>query len=299
MGKEGRYPRAYFFTRKCFGCGAPSHGFQDKDGNITCPYGHDPSVKVNAERKYRAYQDCLAEKYKARMAKFHARGCGGGGRGGGHPSSESALDYHKLSAEDQKKIRDQVLAAQAAQNTELVFMLTAKLGNVTVLASIDAPPCRTLPIKIHSNFPHIILQLGATLGGPDSPSIRAVINTAAALTTGNLHFFMKIAKAFPHTVAAIYAPKDYAPITLSGIVEQIGESITTKLLVAFKFKLPYFTKDGNATTFMVAVGPNNTVNTILGLLFIKQTKMIVDAADQVAELRALDVLPFPISFRRA
>jgi hypothetical protein len=48
---------------------------------------------------------------------------------------------------------------------------------------------------------------------------------------------------------------------------------------------------------MVAVGPNVTVNTILGLPFIKQTKMIVDAADQVAELCALDALPFPIGFR--
>jgi hypothetical protein len=37
--------------RKCFGCGAPSHGFQDKDMNITCPYGHNPLVKANAERK--------------------------------------------------------------------------------------------------------------------------------------------------------------------------------------------------------------------------------------------------------
>ncbi len=159
------------------------------------------------------------------------------------------------------------------------------------------------PIKLISWRSQIasseVLQLSATLGGPDSPSIRAVIDTAAALTTGNLHFFAKIAKAFPHTVAAIYTSKDYAPITLSGIVEQNRESITTKLSVAFKFKLPYFTKDGNATTFMVAVGPNITVITILGLPFIKQTKMIVDAADQVAELRALDALSFPISFRRA
>jgi hypothetical protein len=122
---------------------------------------------------------------------------------------------------------------------------------------------------------------------------------AAALTTANLHFFAKIAKAFPHTVAAIYAPKDYAPITLSGIVKQNGESITTELSVAFQFKLPYFMKEGNTTTFMVAVGPNVTVITILGLPFIKQTKMIVNVADQVAELRALDALPFPISFRRA
>ncbi len=174
----------------------------------------------------------------------------------------------------------------------------AKLSHAIVLASIDAPPCHTLPIEIHSDFPHIIIQLGATLGGPDSPSICAVIDTAAALTTGNLHFFAKIAKAFPHTLAAIYAPKDYALITLSGIVKQNGESITTELLVAFKFKLPYFTKKGNTTTFMVAVGPNIMVNTILGLPFIKQTKMIVNAVDQVAELRALDALPFPINFRR-
>jgi hypothetical protein len=100
-------------------------------------------------------------------------------------------------------------------------------------------------------------------------------------------------------VAAIYAPKDYAPITLSGIVEQNGESVTTELSVAFKFKLPYYTKEGTPTTFMIAVGPNVTVNTILGLPFIKQTKMIVDAADQVAELHALDALPFPIQFRCA
>ena len=58
-------------------------------------------------------------------------------------------------------------------------------------------------------------------------------------------------------------------------------------------------KEGNTTTFMVAVGPNVMVNTILGLPFIKQTKMIINAADQVAELRALDALPFPIDFPHA
>jgi hypothetical protein len=177
-------------------------------------------------------------------------------------------------------------------------MLTTKSVQGQVLATTEAPPRHILPIEIHLDFPHIVIQLGSILGGSNSPSIRAVINTAAALTTGNLHFFAKIAEAFPHMVAAVYAPKDYAPITLSGIVEQNGESVTTKLLVAFKFKLPYFRKKGTPTTFMVAVGPNVTVNTILGLPFIKQTKMIVDAADQVAELCALDALPFPIDFRR-
>ncbi len=143
------------------------------------------------------------------------------------------------------------------------------------------------------------MQLGSALGGSECPSIWAIINMAAALTTSNLHFFAKIAKMFSHTVAAIYALQDYSPITLSRIVKQNGKSVTTKLTVAFKFKLPYLTKERNTTTFMVAVGPNITVNTILGLPFIKQTKMIVDAVDQVAELCALDALPFPINFRRA
>jgi hypothetical protein len=208
-----------------------------------------------------------------------------------------------MSADDQRKIRKQVLAAQASSTvSELVFMLTvpstkfAESSHAQVLATTDAPAHRVLPIQIHAAFPHIIMQLGSILGGLDCRSIRAIINTATAFTTGNLHFIAFIAKTFPHTVVAVYAPHDYAPITLSGIVEQDGESITTESTVAFKFKLFYLTKEGNPTTFMVAVGPNVTVNAIFGLPFIKQTKMIVNAADQVAELHALDALPFPINF---
>ena len=95
-------------------------------------------------------------------------------------------------------------------------------------------------------------------------------------------------------------PKDYYSITLSGIIEDFnGASITTDLTVAFSFHLPYFTREGTPATFLVAVGPNVILNRILGLPFIQQTKMIIDAADQVAELRFLDTPPFPIDFRRA
>jgi hypothetical protein len=149
-------------------------------------------------------------------------------------------------------------------------------------------------------FTHIILELGSQLGDANIPAIRAVVDTAAALTTGNLHFFTAIAKAYPHTIQAIYTPKDYSSISLSGIVEDInGQSITTNLTVAFSFHLPYITRKGAPTTFLIAVGPNVTVNTILGLPFIQQTKMIIDAVDQVAELCSLDAPPFPIDFCRA
>jgi hypothetical protein len=53
---------------------------------------------------------------------------------------------------------------------------------------------------------------------------------------------------------------------------------------------------GSPTSFLVATGCKVTINTILGLLFIQQTKMVIDAADQVAKLCALNVPPFPIDF---
>jgi hypothetical protein len=131
------------------------------------------------------------------------------------------------------------------------------------------------------------------------PAIQCVVDTAAALTTGNLHFFAEIAKAYPHTVASIYSPDDYSPITLSGIVQQGGKSVTTDLSVGFQFHLPYLTREGNPTSLIVATGCDVTVNIILGLPFITQTRMVIDTSDQVAECRAFEAPPFPIDFRRA
>ncbi len=85
--------------------------------------------------------------------------------------------------------------------------------------SMTPPSRRVLPVAIQAAFPHITLQLGTVLGCGNCPAIRCVVDTAAALTTGNLHFFAEIAKAYPHTIASIYSPDDYSPITLSGIVQ--------------------------------------------------------------------------------
>ena len=93
-------------------------------------------------------------------------------------------------------------------------------------------------MQIQAAFPHITLQLGSVLGCSNCPAIRCVIDTAAALSTGNLHFFAAIAKAYPHTVAAVHRETDYAPITLSGIVQQGGESVSTDLTVGFPVPPP-------------------------------------------------------------
>jgi hypothetical protein len=59
------------------------------------------------------------------------------------------------------------------------------------------------------------------------------------------------------------------------IVQDNAYAITTDLPIAFQFHLPYFTKDGSATSFVVATGPQVSVNTVLGLLLITATGMII------------------------
>ena len=144
----------------------------------------------------------------------------------------------------------------------VVFMISVPVFNITPTVH------RILPVSIQAAFPHITLQLGSALGCANCPAIRCIVNTAATLTTGNLHFFAEIAKAYPHTVASIHSPTDYSPITLSGIVQQGGSLVTTNLMVGFQFHLPYLTRKGTPTSFVVVAGHHVTVNTILGLPFI-------------------------------
>jgi hypothetical protein len=168
-----------------------------------------------------------------------------------------------------------------------------------IVLNTAAPARRILPVPIQPSFPHITLQLGQVLGCSKCPAIRCVVDTAAALNTGNLHYYAAIAKAFPHTVAAIFSAADHNPIVLSGISQQGGASITTNLTLAFQFHMPYLTREGHPTSLLIACGPNVTVNTILGLPFIQATRMVLNASDQVAKLRALDTPPFALNFRRA
>jgi hypothetical protein len=112
------------------------------------------------------------------------------------------------------------------------------VADVVVLAARS--PCkRAMPILIQRNLPHIVLQFGADLDCRNCPLICCAVELCAALTTGNFHFFALVAKRFPHCVAKIFTPKDYAPIALSGIVLSNKALITAKLEVGFHLHLSY------------------------------------------------------------
>jgi hypothetical protein len=66
--------------------------------------------------------------------------------------------------------------------------------------------------------------------------------------------------------------------------------------VAFQFHLPYLTKDGSTTSFVVATWPHVSVNTVLGLPLITATGMVIDCIDNLVDAKYLDCPPFLINF---
>jgi hypothetical protein len=114
------------------------------------------------------------------------------------------------------------------------------------------------------------------------------VDTALALCTRNYHFFAAIAKWYSPCVAKIFLPEDYSPIILSGIIQDDKKAITTDLPMAFQFHLPYLTKDGSQTSFIVVTGPKVILNTVLCLPLIKTTTMIANTVDKVVDAKHLD-----------
>ncbi len=117
------------------------------------------------------------------------------------------------------------------------------------------------------------------------------MDASVVLCTGNYHFFAALAKQYPKCVANIFLPEDYFPIILSRIIQDNEHNITTDLPVAFQFHLPYLTKDESATSYVVATGPQVSMNLVLGLLLIKATSMIINFIDKVVEAKHLNCLP--------
>jgi hypothetical protein len=128
-----------------------------------------------------------------------------------------------------------------------------------------------MPVSIQSNLPHIVMKFGLDPDCPNCPSIRCAIDSCAALTAGNFHFFALLVMQFPHIVTKIFAPQDYAPIILSGMDQSNQEAVTTNLEVGFQFHLPYKTKEGDDSSLIIATGPNVSINTINGLPFMQGT----------------------------
>ena len=260
-----------------------------KDGVIVCEHKDDPGVQENADREYARFKIKRKKAYE-RYQRSPKRNKGAG------------FQYNSYTDEQKKEIRRQVLQSDVSTGSSATANGQCNTGPLILMLDVLALNSQTLPplpAPIQTNFPHILLQLGLELDSANCPATYVVVDTAAALSTGSLSHFMTIAKTFPHCVKAVYTTKNHTAITLSGIIRQGECAISSELPIAFEFHLPYKTKTGADTSFIVACGPDVAVNCIVGLPFILSTNMIFDASDQVAECKALDCPPFRVEYKRA
>ena len=287
----------------CYGCGGPHvyTEFQNGQHVVVCVNRNNPGVAENAQRTLERMRKNKKKRYNNNLKRKNL----------------NTVNLSDFSEEQRARLSSQWRTYEATGETSVVSSVTGpstssvttpprrKPGSGSVIFMIDVPCLangstlkRMMPITIQSNLPHIVLQFGPDTDTADCPSIRCAVDTCAALSMGNFHFFSAVAKRYPHCLAKLLAPADYAPIVLSGIVQHQDSAVTTELEVGFQFHLPYRTTGGDSSSLLVATGPHVSVNTIIGLPFIKATGMILDFVDDVAECKHLDCPPFRIDYRR-
>jgi hypothetical protein len=176
----------------CFGCKGP-HPYI-KNGVVVFPNANKPGVRAAAQAAYVKW----LEKSRARCQK--------------HKAKESAPTYAELSEANKKLVRDKALAMMASggggtpardSSTPQRKKPMILIADIVVLSAATATR-GILPAPIMSNFLHIQLQLGSALDDPDCPVVHCVVDTAAALSTGNFHFVAGVAKCYPHCVAKLF-----------------------------------------------------------------------------------------------
>ena len=137
------------------------------------------------------------------------------------------------------------------------------------------------------------LSLGPSLETGNCPDIFVAIDTCAGIVTGYYSYLMSLTKSYPHCLYRLFTLKEYASITLYGIVQNDNSlAVTTVLDCTFVFHLPYkLCSNSGDTMIAITAGKDVAVNVILGLPFITSMNMVLDFNDNVATCNAIDHLP--------
>ncbi len=283
----------------CFGCGKPNPWSKLVDGKyvVICPNANKPGVREKAEISISNYQ--LRRKRNVRNNKKW--------------KNLNTVSWEDIPEKRRKLILGQQHLLMALSSTDAASVALSLTGTTTgifhrssvtlhqdivVLLTQSSKP--QIPIAIHSPMPHLTVQRSGSKEERDCPALHCMLNSGAFLSTPNFHYMEAVIRQYPHILKAIYLPDNYTSIVLSGTFISLDEApIMTELSVGFKIFLPYMTKEGNETSLLIAAGPDVAVNLILGLPFIKATRMMTDVVDNVCQAKHLLTNPFPIDFRRA
>ncbi len=84
-----------------------------------------------------------------------------------------------------------------------------------------------MPIAIVQCLPHMKLSLGPSLETANCPNIYVAIDMCTGIVNGYYSYLMSLAKSYPHCLYRLYTSKEYASITLSGIVQNDNSPAVT------------------------------------------------------------------------
>jgi hypothetical protein len=135
---------------------------------------------------------------------------------------------------------------------------------------------RPMPIRVDNGLPHIRLCLGLS----DDTALSVLFDSGAALSSGYLPYHLWIMRENPDLVASFEKFDDsnpFEPIKLGGAIrhpDDYKESLHGQLTAIIRYKTPYVDHDGNPIRISFGLGNDMTVNTILGMPFIKDLGMV-------------------------
>lgn len=240
----------------CWGCNQP-HSWRDRRSKeITCPNKDKPGVREAAEKKHKQY---LAQKKKARNGWVQKK----------------KIKFDDLSPEETTRFREHLVnqataLSNARSNVTTATTPSASAGGgallfsaLVLLNNLKKPP---LPAKIDNQLPFTTLTLGSIdTPAEQCPSIRALVDTGAGISTGYSNFWLPILKAHPDVVENIWTVADgnHSPIALGGIVTGKDGDMshrTTELKVVVDVRLRYETNHGQAAVHSIALGDDVGVN---------------------------------------
>jgi hypothetical protein len=301
---------------KCWGCGSPHHRWYDRIAKrITCPDGKNPAyIKAAASARERLRLSRLnranqlknnskknfLEALLASDANIIVNTSDTGSTAGETTSTLSSESNTKAITLNFSNSKGKT---ESESPKKKVKFTDRKVFNFITHAIYNARNGRDpLPITLHPELPHVKIQLGE----PDSsfnPALLGVLDTGATLTVGYHNYILGICEAYPQLVKSIvWAADKYTPIELNGVVDDKDakqSSSAGQLSAVVTFHMPYLTTNNHNTTFSVAIGKNVAVNVLIGMSFIHSTKLVIDAADNVAESKMLQCPPFEIIYKVA
>ena len=160
------------------------------------------------------------------------------------------------------------------------------------LNNVNAKGITPMYISINNNLPCVDFHLGT--GTCKTPCLRALVDSRAAMTSGNLDYHRTVMSRFPDIVAEYIECEPgtkydmvqlKVAVTQSGAEEKFDDGTLSAII---RYKTPYFI---NSHCFILSFALKNSLSlrTILGTPSLEVMHGVIDLSDRTLTLKRLGI----------